>query len=238
MRTLLRNPSRRPAAERAPRLVVGRWAAPLVMVPIIVKEGLRESAASDARMMADTEHMLPRELHGPGQTIAYAGSALVTEFLQCNAERYPHLDRDFIVEICFEFPDRFDDLLPGFDVASHSAVRVVKTASWLIENVRYDRGEPVVFHLPRFRMLMARNDANDEVLGPMIANGTWHFPPVIIESDLAVSLGAPHDIGRPYYLIEGTHRLSYLHGLVDRDMISKARELEVIQIQQTQGYAT
>ena len=89
-------------------------------------------------MTADTERMLPRELHGPGQTIAYAGAAVVTEFLQRNAERYPHLDRDFIVEICFEFPDRINDLLPRFDVASHAAVRVAKTASWLIENVRYD----------------------------------------------------------------------------------------------------
>ncbi|MFP5245868.1 MAG: hypothetical protein ACLGH0_04165, partial [Thermoanaerobaculia bacterium] len=127
--------------------------------------------------------MLPRELCGPSETIAYAGAATVTEFVERNVARYPHLDRDFIVEICFEHSNRFNELFPHFNVGLHSAVRVRRTASWLLENAGHEEGEPFTFHLGRFQMLMRHNDTHDEVLGPMLANGTWHFPPVIIETD-------------------------------------------------------
>lgn len=174
--------------------------------------------------------MLPSNLHGPCKTIGYAGAATVSDFLERNAERYPQLDRDFIVEICFEHADRFDELFPRFDVHSHAAVRVRRKAGWLLENVRYDDDEPVTFHLGRFQMLMRRGETADEVLGPMLANGTWHFPPVIIESNFARSIGAPRHIGTPYYLVEGTHRLSYLHGLVQRGMIGAETEHDVLEV--------
>jgi hypothetical protein len=173
--------------------------------------------------------VLPAELHGPNLTIAYAREQ-AAEFLRRNEARYPHLDRDFILQICFEHSDRFDGLFPRFDVTKHSAARVVKTARWINENVRYDHSEVVDFWCDQFRHLLARNDQTYEVFTTMRANGTWHFPPVIIEAEFALSLGAPPYVGRPYYLIEGTHRVSYLRSMLELGLVEKSRELELFEI--------
>jgi hypothetical protein len=179
--------------------------------------------------------MLPAELHGPALTLAYAGADRVSEFLHLNQHRYPHLDRDFILQICFEHPDRFNGLFPRFNIELHSAVRITRSAAWINNNVRYDRGETVDFWCDRFHSLLARDETSDEVFVPMLRNGTWHFPPVVIESNFALSLGAPGDIGTPYYLIEGTHRLSYLRAMLELEMISSDRELPLIAVQPRNG---
>jgi hypothetical protein len=179
--------------------------------------------------------MLPAELHGPALTLAYAGADRVSEFLHHNLLRYPHLDRDFILQICFEHPHRFDGLFPRFDVQLHSAPRITRNAAWIRDNVRYDRGEIVDFWCNRFHSLLARQETADEVLGPMVRNGTWHFPPVVIESNFALSLGGPRDIGTPYYLIEGTHRVSYMRAMIELEMIPGDRELELIEVQARNG---
>jgi len=62
--------------------------------------------------------MLPAELRGPSKVI-YLESP--DTFLSENLVRFPNLDRDFILQVCFEHPGRFDDLLPDFDVRFHSA---------------------------------------------------------------------------------------------------------------------
>lgn len=173
--------------------------------------------------------MLPPELHGPGLTIAYASDEAAA-FLRANVERYPHLDRDFILEICFEHPDRFDELFPRFDVEKHTVVRVLRTARWINDNVRYDCGEVVDFWCGRFQQLLMRNDHADEVFERMQATGTWHFPPVIIEADFAFGLGAPADVGQPYHLVEGTHRLSYLRSMVQCGLVDESRHLPIIEV--------
>lgn len=175
--------------------------------------------------------MLPAELHGPAITLAYAGTDRVSEFLHHNQQRYPHLDRDFILQICFEHPERFDGILPRFNIELHAALRITRSAAWIGDNVRYNRGETVDFWCDRFHSLLARDETSDEVFGPMLRNETWHFPPVVIESNFALSLGAPRDIGTPYYLIEGTHRLSYLRAMLELEMISSDRELPLIEVQ-------
>lgn len=179
--------------------------------------------------------MLPAELHGPALTLAYAGADRVLEFLHHNVGRYPHLDRDFILQICFEHPDRFDGLFPRFDVELHTALRITRSAAWIADNVRYDRGETVDFWCDRFHALLARDETSDEIFGPLLLNGTWHFPPVVVESNFALSLGAPRDIGRPYYLIEGTHRLSYLRAMLELEMMPRDRELPLIAVQIRKG---
>jgi hypothetical protein len=173
--------------------------------------------------------LLPVDLHGPNLTIAYASDE-AAEFLRLNEARYPHLDRDFILQICFEHADRFDGLFPRFDVEKHTAVRVVKTAGWINDNVRYDHGDVVDFWCDQFRRMLARNDETYEVFVKMRANGTWHFPPVIIEAGFALSLGGPAHLGTPYYLVEGTHRVSYLRSMLELGMVAESRELELLEI--------
>ena len=82
---------------------------------------------------------------------------------------------------------------------------------------------------------MKRDDGVDEVFSAMTATGTWHFPPVMIEAGFGAALGARSRVGRPYYLIEGTHRLSYLRSMLQLGLVEAARELHVIEIVETES---
>lgn len=67
----------------------------------------------------------------------------------------------------------------------------------------------------------------------MIKNGTWPFPPVIIEEGFARLLGAEGKIGSPYYLIEGTHRTSYARRMLELGLTATSLIVEVIEIMAT-----
>ncbi|HEX8407809.1 MAG TPA: hypothetical protein VF883_03025 [Thermoanaerobaculia bacterium] len=173
--------------------------------------------------------MLPSDLRGPGLTIRFAPAA-AERFVRENSARYLHLDPHFISQICFEHPDRFDALLPRFDPALHAALRIRKPAGWIIESTRWEDGSVVDFWCSRFERLFPIGDPADEVLSAMLQTGSWHFPPVIVESTLAASLGAPAEIGTPYLLVEGTHRVSYLRSMLRRGLSEPTRLLDVIEI--------
>ena len=64
--------------------------------------------------------MLPDHLRGPGTPIDFESP---DTFLEENARKYPNLDPDFILQICFEHPSRFDSLFPQFDPRLHDAGR-------------------------------------------------------------------------------------------------------------------
>lgn len=172
--------------------------------------------------------MLPPELRGPGLIVHVADPST---FVDANLKRYPHLDRDFLTQICWEHPDRFDRVLPGFDPAIHKAARTPQRASWILRNVTYDESESLrdlwAWHVDRH---LEQGRGASEVLVPMLANQSWPFPPVVVEASFARSLGASTDVGEPFYLIEGTHRVSYLHRLVELGRIPPQSKLELIMI--------
>jgi hypothetical protein len=176
--------------------------------------------------------MLPAELEGPGKEIE---SESPTAFLRLNRSRYPMLDPDFIVQICFEHPQRFNERLPLFDVDRHSAKRRLRTAAWVYECVRYDDNEKVEFWYEKFDEQLATGRETHWVFTHMIRQSEWPFPPVVIEASFAKSLGAPVNVGRPYHLIEGTHRVSYLRRMVERGLVRPDRELWVIEISGMSG---
>ncbi len=64
----------------------------------------------------------------------------------------------------------------------------------------------------------------------MMQTGTWEFPPVIIEAEFAVSLGAHEDVGKPYHLIEGTHRVSYARRMIEVGLANRTCSAEVIEV--------
>lgn len=172
--------------------------------------------------------MLPAELHGPGKTIRFESPDL---FLQENSQRYPNLDPDFILQICFEHPDRFNEILPGFNPALHTAKRISQTAAWVFTNVRYDNNEEVDFWGEQFDAFLESPKKIDYVIfAHMVTKKTWLFPPVIIEARFARQLGARPSIGEPYYLIEGTHRTSYLRRMLERKMVDPQQPVELIEI--------
>lgn len=172
--------------------------------------------------------MLPNDLIGPGLTIDYANSS---DFLDRNRSAYPFLDPDFILQICYEHPTRFNELLPGFDVNLHNARRIGKTTGWIRENVRYDNSEELDFWFEHFDSLASHANPQYEIYVSMIKNGTWPFPPVVISAAVAANLGAPPFIGRPYHLIEGTHRISYLLRMLQKGMISELGVHDLIAVE-------
>jgi hypothetical protein len=158
--------------------------------------------------------VLPRHLHGPGLTIRFASPGTVDTFLRDNRDRYSNLDPDFILQICFE----------------HSAVRVERSLGWVYDNVRYDHNEELDFWYEQFDRFRRTARAGYEIFDRMLQSGTWPFPPVIIEAQFAVSLGGPEDIGKPYHLIEGTHRVSYARRMIEIGLAERARTVEVIEL--------
>jgi len=70
---------------------------------------------------------------------------------------------------------------------------------------------------------------NYKVLKFAIENGTWSFPPVIIENKLAHQIGKG-SFGEPIHLIEGTHRVSFIRRLYELNRIQSDFEHELIMI--------
>lgn len=171
--------------------------------------------------------MLPAELRGHGKAIAFESP---DAFLSANRMRFPNLDPDFILQICFEHPSRFDDLLPGFEPGRHRALRIKRTAGWVYENIRYDNNQDVDFWFNHFDSQCASGKSKYDVFTYMVSNGEWPFPPVIAEAAFAATIGAPKSIGKPYHLIEGTHRVSYLRRMIQLGLVSKERSVSIIEV--------
>lgn len=172
--------------------------------------------------------MLPDDLKGPSLSIDFADPK---EFLDRNLTSYPNLDQDFIVQICYEHPERFNELLPGFDVGQHCARRIRKTAGWIEENVRYENGERVDFWFDHFDELLSNADPQYEIFVSMVKKGTWPFPPVVITPEFATEIGGHTYFGEPYHLIEGTHRVSYLIRMLQKTMVTKSSLHELITLE-------
>ena len=173
--------------------------------------------------------MLPAELKGPGKAIAFESP---DTFVLENRARYPDLDPDFLLQICFEHPGRFNDLLPRFDPRRHVARRIRRTAGWVYDNVRYDDNQDLDFWFSHFDSQFSSGRSDYEIFTQMVEHGEWPFPPVIIDAAFALTLGAPESIGRPYHLVEGTHRVSYLRRMLQRGLISREKSLPVIEVTQ------
>jgi len=178
--------------------------------------------------------MLPRDLQGPGKTLNFAGEGEVPAFVAQAVKRYPNIHPDFITDVCFEDPDRFNDYFPNFNVSGNSVVVRHITAQWLRENVRYDDNESIEFgrffgaHVEEYDI---SKSSEYPMVGDMIAKGTWPFLPVIIEHDVGVGkLGSQYDLGRPFHLIEGCHRTSYLLRMLALGYITSDSEHEILEI--------
>ena len=125
------------------------------------------------------------------------------------------IDVDFISQICFQHFDRFNEYFPLFDLEIHSVARIEMKTKDIYENIRYDNNSKIdfwYFHIDEY--LESRKRANCEVLLYAVQNGTWSFPPVVIKNNLARSLGC-QEYGKPFHLIEGTHRISYVKRLFE-----------------------
>jgi len=151
-------------------------------------------------------------------------------FIQKNSALYPNLDPDFICQICFEHPNRFDNIFPNFDPHLHSALRTKKTMRWIYDHVRYDDNEDLDFWFEHFDENHAKPYPKYEIYNYMIEHKNWPFPPVIIEAEFGSLLGASIKLGQPYHLIEGTHRVSYARRMQQLGLLDSSKEMDLIEI--------
>ncbi|ADE13441.1 hypothetical protein Nhal_0238 [Nitrosococcus halophilus Nc 4] len=175
--------------------------------------------------------MLPSNLKGPGETIT---SLNAEAFISDNSGRYPNLDPDFISQICFEHPTRFDSFFPGFNPQEHTALRTERSASWIKGNIRYDNDDDLRFWFKQFDDFRSAGKGS-KVFEYMIEHRNWSFPPVIVEWRFAQELGAPSYVGRPYYLVEGTHRVSYLLRMLELGLVKETDSYQLIVITPNQA---
>lgn len=171
--------------------------------------------------------MLPEKLRGPGMLI---GSADADLFIEEKSKAFPYLDKDFISQLCYELPGHLDSVLPRFDPKLHGAFRITRTAGWVLENVLYYDGRDVFdewcWQVDEF---LDKRVSALPVLDHMLKFSTWSFPPVVIEASFARTLALP-TLGGKYFLVEGTHRVSYLSRLVQLGRIALDHDLELIEI--------
>ncbi len=175
---------------------------------------------------------LPDSLRGPGKTIRTEG---YDRFVESRSTQFPHLDPDFISQLCYELPDHIDACLPNFDPAIHQAVRISRSCEWILENVRYYDGTDISkeWGWQVDRHLNGGTGASP-ALEPMVSTGTWSFPPVIIGAPFARELGLKTP-GGTYFLIEGTHRYSYLARLLELGRIAPESMHQLIEVAPRNG---
>jgi hypothetical protein len=173
--------------------------------------------------------MLPNILIGPG--LVYRGAQ--DDDWQIYVARIGNyaetIDHDFLTQICFEHGERFNQYFPGFDLEAHAIQRRHVTACEIQAKVRYDDNERVDFWAAQFDHYRQKSQPPGYLIFThMTTCGTWQFPPVIIENaeGFADRLGE-HSLGRPWHLIEGTHRVSYLNRMLELELIHPSSEHEI-----------
>ena len=125
--------------------------------------------------------------------------------------------REFYRQVVYDHFDHFNDLYPGFELDQYRPLISEMTASVAQARIRYFDNVRMTkwsWQYDEFE----RKDWDYHVFQHMREKGTVPFPPILIDaSDLS------HDryiYGQPLHLIEGTHRVSYLNRMLERELIS------------------
>ena len=176
--------------------------------------------------------MLPDDLRGPARKIESEDAEV---FIERAVQVYPHLDPDFVSQLCYELPGHLDYVLPDFDPHHCGAFRVTRTAQWVLENLQYFDGRDVFeewsWHVDLF---LIEGRKGSPLLQSMLENRTWSFPPVVVDARTARELGL-NSTGDKYFLTEGTHRVSYLSRLVALGRIEHTQLVELIEVRLLSG---
>lgn len=173
--------------------------------------------------------MLPKILLGSGMAYRGLEDEEWLKYLSRIGDYAQILDHRFLSEMCYEHGRRFNDYFPGFDLNVHKIKTRLVTASETREFVRYDYNEPATFWALQFDNYRAKPQPFKYLIFEhMIKNGTWPFPPVIIDNSngFAGNL-SKRSLGLPWHLIEGTHRVSYLNRMLELNLVAPASEHEI-----------
>lgn len=130
--------------------------------------------------------------------------------------------RQFFRQVVYDHHEHFNEHYPDFHLSAHRMAIERWTARRTYDEVRYFKNEPMDWWGVQFEEFEAR-DQDYLVFQAMRRTGTPPFPPVLIESSGLVDKGW-RVYGRPYHLIEGTHRVSYLRHMLEKGLIRPESE--------------
>lgn len=139
------------------------------------------------------------------------------------------MDRVFLSQICYEHGERFNRYFPKFDISKHNIQRQLVTALDIQTCVSYDQNLPVIDWAEQFDEYRQSGSCRYINFEHMISKLTWPFPPVIINNanGFAESLSS-YSLGKPWHLVEGTHRVSYLNRMLELGLIEPSSKHEII----------
>lgn len=178
--------------------------------------------------------MLPNDLNGPEESIFNSDTRAVSEFISNAARRYPDLPRDFVTQICYELPSHFNGYFPEFDIETNKVVVRRVSASWVQAQVRYDSNDSLEAgfygeHVDAF--LKTKVPPLGTFVQEMFTAQTWPFRPVIVGNECGIGvLGSKMPLGKPFHLIEGCHRVSYLLRMLALGHLSPDSEHSLLEV--------
>jgi hypothetical protein len=124
--------------------------------------------------------------------------------------------RQFFRQIPYDHFDHFNERYPDFEIGEYDLSIVRLTADEAAAKIRFFGNREMRMWCWQYDEFERKNQ-NYPVFRFMAKNGTYSFPPVVIDPK-----NLRHDsyvYGKPLHLIEGTHRLSYLIRMLERGLI-------------------
>jgi hypothetical protein len=141
------------------------------------------------------------------------------------AERFDH---QFLRQVPYDHFDHFNEHYPWFDIDELETSRTVLTAKQIYKKIRYFNNLPLDFWYKQFDGFL------DEppkyiVFQSMLERRTWSFPPIVMQNKHERCSGrCSWEYGAPLLLIEGTHRISYLCRMLEREMVAPDSKHELV----------
>ncbi len=122
----------------------------------------------------------------------------------------------FFRQVPYDHFDHFNERYPSFHIDHYEMCLKKMTATEAASNIKFFGNREVAMWCWQYDEF-ERTNQNYPVFRFMSENGTPPFPPVVIDPR---NLQHDHYIyGKPLHLIEGTHRLSYLIRMLERELI-------------------
>lgn len=126
--------------------------------------------------------------------------------------------RQFFRQVAYDHFDRFNDHVPDFVLYEYRIGLEWFTAKEVNEVVRFLQNEPMNCWAEQYEDFAKKNYPYI-IYQEMSKNLTPPFPPVLLESSRLVDVGW-RVYGRPYHLVEGTHRVGYMRHMLAKGIIT------------------
>lgn len=126
--------------------------------------------------------------------------------------------REFVRQVIYDHFDHFNEHYPNFEFGDYHFCIESWTARRAYNDIRFFQNATMDDWGLQFDQF-EEMDFDYMIFREMKANRTFPFPPVVIDSCRLEDEGW-RVYGRPYHLIEGTHRVSYLRRMLDRALVA------------------